>query len=509
MADEIELKLALAEADHARFMRHPLLRGAARRHVAQLDNIYYDTGDLLLRRSGIALRLRRKGRDWLQTVKLAGNAAAGLSSRPEWETPYAGHFDFATIDDDSLRAWLQRPKLLARIVPVCETRFRRVTWELPATTGALLVTLDRGWVIADGRREPISEVEIELAGAPVAELFRCAGALAERIALVPAVLSKAERGYRLHAGTAAKPVKATASDLEPGMSPRAAFRRVALSCLEHLQQNHYGALHTDDIEYIHQMRVATRRLRAALRLFAPVLPTAIQDGLRLPMASLTRQLGRARDLDVLLGEIVSPVLDSLPDEPRLSALAGEITNRRYAVRAEVLAALAEPAYGRMLLLAMELLHRSDDGEADAPVLGEFAAARLKGLGRKASRLARVAQVDDPVSLHALRIGIKRLRYGLEFFAPLPDLPRRRSLQKHLAVMQEALGKLNDLANAGLLLSEAAGHDPQLREAVALIGGWHGPRHASLLRGVGKALPGLQALHLGHIAPGKAIRPTLC
>jgi len=503
MADEIELKLALAEADHARFLRHPLLRGARARHVAQLDNIYYDTGKLLLRRSGISLRLRRKGRDWLQTVKLAGNASAGLSSRPEWETPYTGHFDFAAIDDESLRAWLQRPKRLARIVPVCETRFRRVTWELPAGTGLLLVTLDRGWVIADGRREPISEVEIELAGAPVAELFRCANALAERIALAPAVLSKAERGYRLHSGTTARPVKAAAAGLAPAMSPQAAFRRIALSCLEHLQQNHHGALHTDDIEYIHQMRVATRRLRAALRLFAPVLPAALQEGLRLPIASLTRQLGRARDLDVLLGEIVAPVLESLPDEPRLSALAGEITNRRYAVRSEVLAALADPAYGRMLLSAMELLHESGDGAAEAAALGDFSARRLAGLGRKASRLALAARIDDPASLHALRIGIKRLRYGIEFFAELPGQPRRRALQKHLAVMQEALGKLNDLANAGLLLSEAAGHDPQLREAVALIGGWHGPHHASLLHGIGKALPGLQVLRLGRIRPAGA------
>jgi inorganic triphosphatase YgiF len=51
-----------------------------------LDNIYYDTEKLGLRRRGISLRLRRKGKLWLQTVKLAGNAAAGLSAVvPEWE----------------------------------------------------------------------------------------------------------------------------------------------------------------------------------------------------------------------------------------------------------------------------------------------------------------------------------------------------------------------------------------------------------------------------------------
>jgi inorganic triphosphatase YgiF len=98
MGNEVELKLALDEAHQARFLRHPLLRRATARHTETLDNIYYDTGDLSLRRHGIALRLRRQGKLWLQTVKLAGTAAAGLSSRPEWETPYRGHFDFSAIE---------------------------------------------------------------------------------------------------------------------------------------------------------------------------------------------------------------------------------------------------------------------------------------------------------------------------------------------------------------------------------------------------------------------------
>ena len=68
MAEEVELKLALAEDHQERFLRHPLLKTAVERHVDTLDNIYYDTAGLSLRRRGISLRLRRKGRDWLQTV---------------------------------------------------------------------------------------------------------------------------------------------------------------------------------------------------------------------------------------------------------------------------------------------------------------------------------------------------------------------------------------------------------------------------------------------------------
>lgn len=495
MAEEVELKLALADEHQARFLRHPLLRQAVLRHAETLDNIYYDTAKLALHRRGIALRLRRQGREWLQTVKLAGSSAAGLSTRPEWEAPYSGHFDFSAIDEPRLRQWLQRPRLLARIVPICETRFRRITWKFAAAPGAVLLTLDRGWIIANGRREAISEVELELAGAPVHAIFSIASQLAQRTRLTPSVLSKAERGYRLHLGLATTPVKADAVSLAPGMAPLDAFRQIALSCLEHLQQNHRGALTSDDPEYIHQMRVAMRRLRAALRLFAPVLPEPLVESLRTPLVALGSQLGRTRDLDVLLDEITDPVLRALPDEPRLPALAGDITNRRYLARAEAIALLAAPDYGRNLLLALESLQAEPTSTAVSIPLLSFAHERLRRLRKTLRYLAATAATDDPASLHALRIAVKRLRYALEFFAPLAPDRAMEGILKQLASIQDTLGQLNDLTNAGALLMDCAGDDPRLREAVTLIGGWHGPRYASLLEGIAGELDGLSRLRL--------------
>jgi adenylate cyclase len=87
----------------------------------------------------------------------------------------------------------------------------------------------------------------------------------------------------------------------------------------------------------------------------------------------------------------------------------------------------------------------------------------------------------------LRIGIKRLRYALEFFTPLLRRKSLPDLLQQLAAMQDTLGQLNDLANAGRLLMDCAGADQRLREAVTLIGGWHGPRHAHLLAGIRPAL----------------------
>lgn len=488
MADEIELKLALAEADQARLRRHPLLRAAGAPHAAQLDNIYYDTPDLALHRRGIALRLRRQGRQWLQTVKLAGESAGGLSTRPEWELPYGGHFDFSTIDHEATSDWLQRPKLLGRLTPVFETRFRRLAWHLPAAQGYVELTLDRGWIIAGGRREAISEIEMELKdGADVAALFAHARQLAERLPVAPAQLSKAERGYRMHLGIAPAPVKAAALALDPQLPVDAAFRHIALSCLSHLQYNHEGAVVSSDPEYIHQMRVATRRLRAALRLFQPVTGAAPGLTLHAPLRDLMQRLGRARDLDVLLTDIAAPVLRALPDEPRVAALVSEITERRYQARAAAVAALRSPRYGALALAAMEELHQlQPDAATAAAPLTDFATARLRRLQKKVRRLGAAARTDDPRSLHALRIGIKRLRYALEFFGPQGK--RRHTLKlRHLAELQDTLGQLNDLANAGALLMACAGNDARLREAVSLIGGWHGQRYATLLESIEKEL----------------------
>lgn len=517
MPHEIELKLALPEEAHRQFLRHPLLRQATRRQAYRLINLYYDTPALDLRKRGIALRLRAKGRLWLQTVKCAGAATGGISARPEWEAPYAGHFDFAAIDDAAVRDWLDRPKLKARLAPIFETSFRRIAWAFELVPGTCIeLALDRGWIAAGGRREAISEVELELLAGDPAQLFALARTLAERIPLAPAPLSKAERGYRLFKQVPTAPVKATPIPLSPDDTPLAAFRAIALACLDHLQQNHAGACGSADPEYIHQMRVATRRLRAALRLFGPLLPANFAAALLPSLHELMQTLGRARDYDVLHTEIAAPVLRALPDEPRLAALIGIITERHFALRQDALRLLRAPRYGDIVLQALAMLHGLDAklgagvaaaSAAAAPArvapltLREFAAERLRRLRRKVLRLAAQASVDDPPSLHALRIGIKRLRYALEFFAPLAGAKATQRLLGHLAGLQDTLGQINDLANAGALLMDCAGNDPRLREAVTLIGGWHGPRHQALLAAVPDGLKHLRKLRLPKFVNG--------
>ena len=504
MTQQIALKLTVAEDRHGAVLRHPALTRASAREQHHLVSIYYDTGRMALRRAGILLRLRKHGASWLQTVKRQGESHGGLTQRPEWQTPYPNHFDFSHVDDPQLRDWLQRDKIAGRIAAIFETNIRRTVWQLDQDMETrILVKLDRGWIASNGRRDTISELELQLVTGTVGQLYAFALQLAQRMALPPLLLSKAERGYRLFLNTPSGPVKAGDVPINAADSPLAAFRLIALDCLSHLQLNHDGAVRSDDPEYVHQMRVATRRLRAALRMFSPVLPAGFAEQLVPPMRELMRSLGQARDLDVLMAEIVAPVAIALPDEPRLTDLSSVVTNRLYAARADIRQVLRQPGYGQLLLTAGSLLQCSPfieppDANDAEPSLLQFADHRLRRLLKKILELADAARVEYPASLHQLRIGIKRLRYAIEFFGPMIPGKTGAAAIKRLAGLQDELGQLNDLASAGNLLMVCAGHDPHLREAVTLVGGWHGNHHAELLNDIPNKLKLIRGLNLPRL-----------
>ena len=199
MAEEIEIRWEMMPTEQGSLMRHPLWRTATARTNQILDNIYFDTPDLALKKYGVALRIRRQGRLRLQTVKLGGKAVAGLSIRPEWEIPYRGRFDFSAVDNLKVRRWLEQAEILNRIAPLFQTRFRRITWHLALESGGeVLVALDRGDIFAGGLQEKLSEVELELSGSKdVAALENISEQLMLRVQLVPSGISKAQRAYAL------------------------------------------------------------------------------------------------------------------------------------------------------------------------------------------------------------------------------------------------------------------------------------------------------------------------
>jgi triphosphatase len=244
MSVEAELKLALPH-EHLALARETLdaLAGTAGRPM-RLANLYYDTPELDLQRSRSALRLRLSGTRWLQTFKSGGGASAGLHRRHEWEMQVTGE----ALEADALLAAIERDlgskpdskpavtsdstsgssgdstsgtpgseehtalqsalqtlrTVFPRIAPLFRTDFTRTLWNLEEGDNRIEAALDEGEVsLGEGAQRqttPIVEIELELKRGDEAALHRVAKILSERIpGLKGDDVSKAERGYRLHA----------------------------------------------------------------------------------------------------------------------------------------------------------------------------------------------------------------------------------------------------------------------------------------------------------------------
>ena len=483
MSTEIELKLALPKSALAALRRHPLVAGAEKLGPAQtLVNTYYDTPALTLRDDKVALRTRKAGQQWRQTVKCAAPSSGGLSARPEWEQPFTGAFDFGAIDDAKLAKRLTA--LRDTLTPIFTTRFRRQTYRLsPAPGVEIHLMLDTGTIDANGRSEAICEAELELVSGGPQDLFGLACQLAASVPLMPSDRSKAERGYRLFANTPERPIYAGKSPLDPQQSPLDAFRALARDCLHQWQANALAASQHDDPEYVHQLRVALRRLRSLLKLFAPALPEAFVGEWTAALRDTAAEHGDARDFDVFLSAIVAPI-EAAPLMPPdlLEGLRAHATTLRDKARAAGRARLAHPEHGlRMLTLAAQL-DQLDGGPLNAAAdLTAFARLQLGALRKRARKRFAAARDLAPEDLHDLRVGLKQLRYGAEFFQPLFDA---RALKRHIGALrqgQDLLGYLNDVEiarNHVLAWREA---QPALDAPAHFLVGWHAPQCARVRR----------------------------
>jgi adenylate cyclase len=488
---EIELKLALPRSALAALRKHPLVAATERCGTAQtLVNTYYDTPDLRLRAAKIGVRTRRQGRRWLQTVKCAGEMSGGLASRPEWEQPYLGSFDFSAITAAPVRELLDRHH--DALVPIFTTRFRRETRRY--ATGAqveILLMIDSGEVEVEDRRSPICELELELVQGSEADLFDLARQLAADLPLLPEDVSKAERGYRLFLDKPARPQRAGASSIGAKDTPLTAFRRLAADCLRQWQANAMGAAESDDPEFVHQMRVALRRLRSLLRLMGPALPEAFSEAWSERLREETDRLGGPRDLDVLQESILQPVRQAAPQLGALEQLAGRVEAERTRQRRVLARWLAQAGRGLSILDFAAALHGLQGNALDAAAdLPTFARLQLSQLTRRVAKRSKQAAALDPAALHSLRIALKRLRYATEFFLPL--LPGKAGARfiKEVARAQDRLGYLNDVAVARSHLATLADADTSLREAVAFVSGWHGAQTVTVQR---EALAAVAAL----------------
>jgi inorganic triphosphatase YgiF len=479
VSEEIELKLAIApEALDGVLKAAPLRARKVRfKPARQLVTAYFDTSKGALRDHGVFLRVRQDGTRFTQAVKTSG-AGGLLAERGEWEWPLASAKpDLALAAETGLKPLVKRAKK-GGLTRVFASEITRRVAKVGAGDSVLELALDRGLVRAGRRTQALCELEIEVKAGPVAPLF----ALARDLAALPGVsvgfATKASRGFALASGRAAGAVKAAEVALDPAMSPGLAAAAILDSCAAQAAANLPAVTVHRLPEGVHQLRVALRRLRAALSVFQDVLPAGRRKPLRHEAGWLAGVLGPARDLDVMTGGVLKAAAAPAALADDMRRLARVLAQARRVAWGEAVAAVASPRATLMLLNLSETSWtlRHDLPDPAAPPLEVFATAQLEQ--RFESVLAAGADIEtmDIEARHELRLALKKLRYAADFFACLYPRKAAKSGIKVLASLQDALGGFNDAVSVDAILARAVAAAPAknrepLQRASLFVSGW--------------------------------------
>ncbi|MBA4064654.1 MAG: hypothetical protein C0501_13260 [Isosphaera sp.] len=201
-----------------------------------------------------------------------------------------------------------------------------------------------------------------------------------------------------------------------------------------------------DPEYVHQLRVGTRRSAAALRAFGDCLPRKALRAAKHHLRAIRRAAGDARDWDVFrLGLAKAKALAGADGRPARDFLTGYALGERAAAQARLVeaAATAGPGFAEVSDGLPDLV-RDPDGANPPATLGTLAAVQFGELLR-AFTAAADANPTDPADLHQLRILGKRLRYALEIFADCFPPRVKEVVYPAVEKAQELLGEVQDAA----------------------------------------------------------------
>src|SRR5215469_4896355 len=388
MNHELEWKFQIAPAQLPTLKKIPSIRGLKRppRRTREVS-VYFDTDKHMLHKNGLLLRVRRIGKRYIQTIKAATNS--GLFERAEWETEIHGIEPDLNMTAGTALEPLVNDKLRRRLKPLFETRIRRSVYPIVDEASAIEFTVDQGTIDTANHSMPVCEIELELKRGEVADLFEVARELTLAVPARLFLKSKSERGHELVEGEASAPMHATRVELTAGLSTREAFKMIGRSALEQVVGNG-PALIEGDPEAVHQMRVGLRRLRAAMSLFGELLRDQQSGVIKDELRWLGKELGPARELDVLVSHVVTPLKKQQAQWEGIPSVRRELAKEREVALARARDAVMSGRFGALTLEtaawleAGEWTRPQDDlvrDFGDTPVL-TFAASQLSKRWRR-------------------------------------------------------------------------------------------------------------------------------
>jgi triphosphatase len=472
---------------------HQVSPGATHR----IRDTYLDTGDWRLHRAGYALRVRRAGRKVEATMKAISSGSDGPRRRREISEPLKRDTSPEEAPGpvgERLRALLGGREL----APLFTVRTRRKEFEVrpevgeDGLIGPYQVALDESEIQAGGGRgEPVvlRRVEVEARESAVAEGF--VGSMRTELELPLTELSKFESGLRAS--------RAVPEGLpEPGSTEVCASQgtdEVAFAVL----RRHFSAMLScelgtrlgEDLEELHDMRVATRRLRTALKAFRDFLPARAGRYER-DLKYVADALGKVRDLDVQLQSLAV-------ENEEAPGLAEALRERREESRTAMIRVLDSKRYQKLVSDFAGTIRRGRGPSPRVPITEaapEIVRRRCKSVRKAASRLD---EGSPPEEYHDLRKKGRRMRYTLEFLREIYGKPFEKEIST-LKSVQDVLGEHQDLVVAGDVLRQLVSEVPDLSREAAFALGTRAERHRSQAeetRGRLRGLKEFEALRKGR------------
>ena len=475
---EIELKFQIPPESKALLEKFIKSKGGTSK---RLRATYFDTDDRLLARSNIALRLRKEGHVWYQTLKVAPQAAAVMRHEDTVRlvTPSGAAPVIDTSRHSSSDQWTKIDKLLRHdaaheLKPLYETDLKRLSVDMRTRRGLINYAIDTG-SISNMEKEtdplltafghtavplklPVTEIELELVSGSNMALIEAGTRLVRDYGVWLDVRTKSMRGDSLaKTKLIMAPAKAQSVKISDDLSLEEFFETVRKECVRHALVNASQLASEEGYspEHTHQLRVALRRLRTALKLFSRVKNFEVQTWSD-QAKFLAAQLGKNRDIDAM-SESIWPELRKI-NAPLVEFSAHEgIQSPALIIRERKIQSWFLELITRDLQCPEQ--NSKSHWSAILPIIIKW----QKKCAKRAKNFTSLTVEER----HELRKKMKQLRYSLEFIESECKSTKFRHFSKVLARAQNELGMYNDLQVALENYRTIVTHDPAAWFAV----GW--------------------------------------
>ncbi|MCA9823999.1 MAG: CHAD domain-containing protein [Dehalococcoidia bacterium] len=435
----------------ARWLDQAVLPGVtiAPAGIKRLNDAYFDTASWRMHRAGYTCRLRWDGTRGELTLKSMADPDEGIRTREEVNQGISDPAPESFVSQpgpavDMLAPLIGREPLRLLFALETERRLYNVA-DAEGTFGE--IALDTTTIPVGDEDHPVrlSRVEVEVPAEGVDRARAFVSLLAAEASLSSSGTSKFEAAL-LATGLHPEPAF---HDLGPtDIHADQTIGEVAFAILRRqfaiVVANEAGTRLGRDIEELHDMRVAARRMRAAMSQFRPYLSTTAR-ALEPEIRWLQRALGPVRDLDVQIEHLDQVLAGPMEQRDDLIPYRDLLIAQRDRERKRLLTALDSRRYRRLVERFAALLPRGPartyvPGRVAAPIVArDTVVARRRKLRKLGDRISRASA---PEEYHAARIEAKKLRYAVEFFEPIYG---RRAAEFATAVkqLQDVLGDHQD------------------------------------------------------------------